>query len=202
MSRIAKVALVTALTLPALALASCGGEDAKLLPGETAQEITANLDKVRELSDEGDCVGAEGAAREIGEQIGALRGVDQKLQRALEEGAARLNEVIAECEEAEVETTPTTTPEPSEEEAEEKETEKKEKEEQKEEKEREKEEKEREKEEAEEGGREPPSEEGELPPQSNGEGKGLENGKGPSGEGEESVGPSGGVSPGAPAEGD
>lgn len=201
MSRIAKIALALALCPPALALASCGGEDAQLLPGGTAQEITANLDKVRELSDEGDCAGAEGATQEIGEQIEALQGVDQKLKRALEEGATRLNEVIAECEEAEVETTPTTPPEQSEEEAEEKEAEKQEKEEEKEEKEREKEEKEREKEEAEEGA-EPPSESGELPPQSNGEGKGLENGKGPTGEGEEPVDPSGGVSPGAPAEGD
>ena len=46
----------------ALALAACGGEDAKLLPGETAREITANLDTVQQLSAEGDCVGAESAA--------------------------------------------------------------------------------------------------------------------------------------------
>ena len=43
----------------ALALVSCGGEDARLLPGETAREITANLDTVQQLTDEGDCIGAE-----------------------------------------------------------------------------------------------------------------------------------------------
>jgi len=84
----------------ALALAACGGEDAKLLPGETAREITANLDTVQQLSDEGDCLGAESAAQQVGEQIAALQGVDIKLKRALEEGAVRLEEVIASCEES------------------------------------------------------------------------------------------------------
>jgi hypothetical protein len=84
----------------ALTLVACGGEDAKLLPGETAREITANLDTVQQLSEEGDCVGAESAARQVGEQIEALQGVDVKLKRALEEGAARLEEVIATCEES------------------------------------------------------------------------------------------------------
>ena len=50
----------------ALTLVACGGEDAKLLPGETAREITANLDTVQQLSDEGDCVGAESAAQQVG----------------------------------------------------------------------------------------------------------------------------------------
>ena len=47
----------------ALALASCGsGSDAKLLPGNTAQEITENLDSVKQLAAEGECVAAEDAA--------------------------------------------------------------------------------------------------------------------------------------------
>ena len=83
------------------ALSACGGEDAKLLPGETAREITANLDSVKQLSDEGDCVGAESAAAQVGEQIEALGGVDRKLKEALDNGAERLNEVVDECEEAE-----------------------------------------------------------------------------------------------------
>lgn len=87
----------------ALALVACGGEDAKLLPGETAREITANLDTVQQLSDEGDCIGAESAAQQVGEQIEAVEGVDPKLKRALEGGAARLEEVIAECEETSTE---------------------------------------------------------------------------------------------------
>lgn len=191
MSSTAKIALALALCMPAAALASCGGEDAQLLPGDTAREITANLDKVRELSDEGDCVGAESAAQEVGEQIEELGGIDEKLKRALLEGAERLNEVIAECEEAVVETAPTTVPPETAEE--EREREKEEKAQEKEAKEREKAEKEKEKEEK----PEPPPSSGELPPQAEGEGKGTEKGP-PAAEGEEEIGPSGGVSPGSP----
>lgn len=94
-----------------LALASCGGSDAKLLPGSTARDITANLDTVRQLADEGDCVGAESAAQQVSEQVEALGGVDVKLKRALQEGAARLNEVVANCNEAaSEESAPTTVP--------------------------------------------------------------------------------------------
>ena len=191
MGRTAKTALALALcTAGALVLASCGGEDAQLLPGETAREITANLDKVGELSNEGDCVGAESAAREIGEQIDALSGVDQKLKRALVAGAERLNEVIAECEEATPEAAEPTVPAEIEEEAS---------------KEKPGKEKGKEKEKGKkpsEGEPGPPSSEApsepSLPPQANGEGKGPENGTSPGSEGEE-VGPSGGVSPGSPA---
>jgi hypothetical protein len=91
--------LVLALLAAATALASCGGEDAQLLPGSTAREITANLDAVQQLADEGDCVGAESAALQVSEQIDALGGVDRRLKGALREGAARLNEVVAGCEE-------------------------------------------------------------------------------------------------------
>lgn len=172
----------------ALALVSCGGEDAQLLPGKTAREITANLDTVQQLTDEGDCLGAESAAQQVGEQIEALEGVDRKLKRALEEGAGRLNEVISGCEEATTEAiSPAivpTEPEGSEEESP-KEKEGKEK-------------KEKPKEEETTPETSPPPTS--LPPQANGEGKGLENGNGPPAVeegGEESS--SGGVSPGSPA---
>jgi hypothetical protein len=177
-------------TAAALALISCGGEDAQLLPGETAREITANLDTVQQLSDEGDCVGAESAAQQVGEQIEALEGVDRKLKRALEDGAARLEEVIAGCEEAATEAiAPAAIPTEPEEDTE------------KAPKEKEGKEKKEEPKQEEEATPEPatPS----LPPQANGEGKGLEKGKGPpaSEEAPEEVGesPSGGVSPGSPA---
>jgi hypothetical protein len=171
-----------------LSLVACGGEDAKLLPGETAREITANLDTVRQLSDEGDCVGAESAARQVGEQIEALEGVDQKLKRALEDGAARLEEVIAGCEEASIEAIgPAEVPSEVEEEVE-------------------KEPKQKEPKEkgAKPKDEKPAPEEPSLPPQAEGEGKGLENGNGPppveeapeEAPGESS---SGGVGPGAPA---
>ena len=83
-----------------MALAACGsGGDADLLPGNTAQEISENLDSVQQLVDEGECIGAEDAAAEVSAQVDALGGVDKKLKQALQEGAARLNEVVAGCEE-------------------------------------------------------------------------------------------------------
>lgn len=83
-----------------LALASCGeSENAELLPGTTASEISANLDEVRRLAGEGDCIGAQDAALEVSDQVDALGGVDAELKAALREGASRLNEVVASCEE-------------------------------------------------------------------------------------------------------
>jgi hypothetical protein len=199
-SRLARMSQPLALalglgTVAILALASCGGEDAKLLPGETAREITANLDTVQRLSDEGDCIGAESAAQQVGEQIEAVDGVDRKLKRALEDGAARLEEVIASCEESTSEAiAPATIPtEPGEEE-----------------------EKAPKEKEGKEKGEKPKAEEEvapettttspSLPPQAKGEGKGPENGNGapPSEEVPEEghqESPSGGVSPGSPAGG-
>ena len=107
LSRLATVRQATASLLAlvlgaatAVALVSCGsGEDAQLLPGETAREITANLDTVRQLAGEGECVGAGDAAEEVSAQVDTLTGVDPKLKQALERGAVRLNEVVASCEE-------------------------------------------------------------------------------------------------------
>jgi hypothetical protein len=101
------IALTLALALgaaAAFALASCGGEDAKLLPGSTAAEISENLDVVQRLASEGECVGAADAADQVSAQVEALEGVDPKLKQALERGAARLDEVVTTCEEAETET--------------------------------------------------------------------------------------------------
>jgi hypothetical protein len=89
----------------ALGLASCGGgEDAKLLPGNTAAEITENLDRVKQYSEEGECVGAEDAVSEVNTQVEGLSGVDPKLVEALERGATRLSEVVATCDEEDAET--------------------------------------------------------------------------------------------------
>lgn len=193
--------LVLALTTSLLAAAGCGEEDAELLPGSTAREITSNLDTVQQLADEGDCAGAESAAIQVGEQVEALAGVDPRLKRALTQGAARLEEVVARCEE-ELEATE---PLPSEPEAEEEDqdAEQREKEEEREEKEREKREKEEEKREAGDegnnanegkGGGPPPS----APP-SEGEGGGNQGeGGGPPPQAEEDPS-SGGVSPASPA---
>ena len=175
----------------ALGLAACGEEDAELLSGETAREIVANLDTVDSLAEEGDCVGAESAAQQVSEQIEAIAGVEPELKQNLERGAARLEEVIVECEESSAEAVPPATlPEEDEEEGEEEEREKPKKE-------GKDEEDEEEPSEAETGPDTPTSPT--LPPQAEGEAKGHEKGGGESGGGEE---PSGGVSPGAPAGGD
>jgi len=104
MGRLSAAPLVLALTAAAvLGLAACGGGDADLLPGDTASEISSNLDQVEQLADEGDCAGAADAAQAVSSQVEELGGVDAKLKEALREGAARLNEVVAGCEETTVE---------------------------------------------------------------------------------------------------
>lgn len=198
MARFRRSALVFGLAAAAaLALPACGGEDAKLLPGQTAREITANLDTVQQLSDEGDCAGAESAVQQVGEQIEAIEGVDRTLKQALEDGAARLEEVIVECEEESAETTsPTLVPSEEDEDLagdEAKERKEEEKEREAEEKERERAEKEAEREEGDGDG------DSEPPPQGKGEG----NGKGPAPPAPEEApeeGSSGGVAPSAPVD--
>jgi hypothetical protein len=173
-----------------LALAACGGGgSADLLPGKTADEINANLDQVRERSEEGDCVGAEDAVATVRLQVVDLGGVDGKLKAALSEGTERLEEVVGQCEETEPEETepsPETAVEPEEEVEED-----------------EKKKPKPEKSEKEPKTTEEPAEESEgptLPPQSNG--KGEEKGKGepPAEETEEPEAPSGGVGPGTAVE--
>lgn len=190
-------ALALALSATLLLAAGCGEEDAELLPGSTAREITSNLDTVQQLADDGDCAGAESAALQVGEQVEALDGVDPRLKRALTQGTERLEEVVARCEE-ELEATE---PLPSELESEEEATaEQLEKEEEREEKEQEKREKEEEKREGsdegegdEDGG--PPAS---TPTESEGEGDEGEGG-GPPAAAEEGGAPSGGVGPANPA---
>ena len=183
--------LAVGLAAAAIALASCGGEDANLLPGETAREITANLDTVKQLADEGDCVGAESAAGQVSEQVEGLSGIDSKLKRALERGAARLNEVIASCEEASSEETvpAETTTEPEDEEEEEEKANKKKKQQQ------ESQPKQEETTTTPEPETTPPSTTPTQPPSSNEGGGGGSGGGGEAGEA-----PSGGVGPGTPVE--
>jgi hypothetical protein len=196
MPRTIHAVLVLALAgAAALGLVACGGEDAKLLPGETAREITANLDTVKQLAGEEDCIGAESAVQQVGEQIEALEGVDPKLKRALEKGAERLEEVIVDCEESSsAAIAPAEAPGEFEEEGEEEEeTEKAPKQ---------KEPKEKEAKPAEE------EQAPEAPPQPKGKAKGFENGyeppsaEEPPAEEAPAGSPSGGVGPGAPATGE
>ncbi len=175
----------------AVALSSCGGSEAKLLPGTTASEIESNLEQVRELAGAGDCIGAEDAVANVAAEVEELREVDLKLKAALQEGTAKLSEVVSRCEEeTSEETEPTPEADVGAEELEEEEKKPK----------KEKPEKEP-KEPAEPNEEATENEEGpELPPQSNG--KGEEKGKGgpPAAPEPEEAPPSGGVGPGVEAE--
>jgi hypothetical protein len=100
MRQAAAIALTLALGgAAALVLVSCG-EDANLLPGSTAEEITENLDTVKQLADEGECAGAAEAAAEVSVQVESVEGVDPELKQALRRGVARLGEVVTTCEES------------------------------------------------------------------------------------------------------
>lgn len=92
----------------AVALVSCGGGDAKLLPGTTAEQIESNLEQVQQLVSSGDCTGAEGVVADVAAEVEELN-VAVKLKTALEEGTAKLSEVVGRCEEE----TTTEEPEPS-----------------------------------------------------------------------------------------
>jgi outer membrane biosynthesis protein TonB len=124
MGRLSALPLALALAAVAtLGLVACGsGGSADLLPGETASEITSNLDQVEQLAGAGDCVGAAEAVQAVSSQVEALDGVDRKLKLALQEGATRLGEVVAGCEEtSDEETLPAIEPAEELEEVEEKE---------------------------------------------------------------------------------
>jgi hypothetical protein len=188
MGRLSASLLALALAaIAALGLVACGSSSsADLLPGKTASEITENLDAVKALNAEGECIGAENEVQEVSDQVDALGGVDKQLKQALREGTERLTQVVEACEEApeEEETAPAIESE------EEVEAEGKS----------EKAEKPAKPKEAKEA---PAETSPELPPQANGKGNGLENGGGETPPAEEgAVSPSGGVGPAAPAEGE
>lgn len=181
----------------AVALASCGGgSDAKLLPEPTANQIESNLDEVRQLAASDDCIGAEDAVATVAAEVEELNDVAPKLKTALEEGTAKLSEVVGRCEEeAAEEAEPSPEPDVEAEELEEKELEAEEKADKAQEKAEKKEQKEEE--------AEAPEEEGNLPPQSEGKGKGKGHEEAPPPapapeESEESE--SGGVGPGVGVE--
>jgi hypothetical protein len=56
---------------------------------------------VQQLVSSGDCTGAEGAVAEVATEVEALN-VSAKLKAALEEGTAKLSEVVGRCEEEEI----------------------------------------------------------------------------------------------------
>jgi hypothetical protein len=173
----------------ATALVSCGGSDAKLLPGTTANQIEANLDQVRQLVASGDCIGAEDAVAEVTAEVEELNGVAAKLQAALQEGTAKLSEVVSGCEEESSEETEPALETDVEEEVEPEKKPKKDKQ------------PKEAKEPAEPKEEAPEAEEGpELPPQSNGKGEEKAGAPPVEPEAEEAAPPSGGVEPGVEVE--
>lgn len=189
MARLSALFLAFALGAAcAVALVSCGGGDeADLLPGTTADQIESNLEEVRELSDEGDCIGAEGAVAEVAGEVEELQGVDRKLKAALTEGTAKLSELVGRCEEetTEEETEPSIETDVGAEEVEDDEKPKKEK-------------PDKEDEESSEPQEEPKEDKGaELPPQANGKGEEKSGGEStpPVAPEPEEAAPSGGVAP-------
>jgi hypothetical protein len=181
----------------AVALASCGGgSDAKLLPEPTANQIESNLEEVRQLAAADDCIGAEDAVATVAAEVEELNEVAPKLKAALQEGTAKLSEVVGRCEEeASEEAEPSLESDVEAEELEAEELEAEEKAEKAQEKAEKKEQKEEQ--------AETPEEEGNLPPQSEGKGKGKGHEEAPPPP-EPEPGPeeseSGGVSPGAEVE--
>jgi hypothetical protein len=190
-------ALLLALILGgagASVLVSCGGgSNAKLLPGSTASQIESNLDQVKQLVAEGECIGAEDSVAAVAGEVEELKNVDVKLKAALEEGTERLSEVVVQCDETEEETEPSPESDVEAEELEQEELEAEEKAQEKAEKQQQKEEARQEQAEG------PESEEGNLPPQAEGKGKGHEEAPPPAAE-PPAESESGGVSPGVGVE--
>jgi hypothetical protein len=188
MARLSALLLAFALgAITAVGLVSCGsGNDANLLPGTTAEEIEANLDRVEQLAAEEDCFGAEDAVAEVAGEVEELDGVDVKLKAALEEGTAKLSEVVGRCEEetTEEETEPSIESNVGAEEVEDEKKPKKEK-----------------PEKDEEPESEPSEGEGpDLPSQANGKGEEKGGGEPPAEPEAEETPPSGGVGPGVGVE--
>ena len=104
MSRVAKLLLLPVLLISAAMLVSaCGEEDrSHLLPGESVQEIEANIDTVQAQVDEGLCLEALESADQVQKQVESLpRTVDPELRRALLDGAVTLIQLVRDnCEES------------------------------------------------------------------------------------------------------
>lgn len=98
MGRVRAASLVLAALAVGLLLAACGGGGSdELLPGTTADQITSNLDQVRESYEAGDCEGAEESVAKVSTEVDELGKVDTQLKKALRHGAAKLSEVVSTC---------------------------------------------------------------------------------------------------------
>jgi hypothetical protein len=94
-----------------IGLVACGDDsgDAKLLPAASAEEINANLDDVEDLLAECELVAADDAAEDVRRQIEKVADqIDPELRDNLLEGAAMLEQEIAD-DDCQAETTEATT---------------------------------------------------------------------------------------------
>jgi membrane protein involved in colicin uptake len=96
--RVRAAALILAALAVGLLLSACGGGgNGELLPGTTADQITSNLDQVRESYESGDCEKAENAVAQVSTEVDDLNKVDVELKKALKNGALKLSEVVNNC---------------------------------------------------------------------------------------------------------
>lgn len=86
------VAAVTSITFSA-----CSSDDAGLLPGDDAQQILTNLERVEDLAANGECDAAIESIATISRQIENLPdSVNSRLRQNLRRGVGRLSTVTAE----------------------------------------------------------------------------------------------------------
>ncbi len=98
MGRVRAASLVLAALAVGLLPAACGGGGSnELLPGTTADQITSNLDQVRESYEAGDCEAAEEGVGKVSTEVDELGKVDAQLKKALRHGAAKLSVVVSTC---------------------------------------------------------------------------------------------------------
>lgn len=104
MGRLRAISVLFAVLAAGLLLAACGsGGNGELLPGATADQITSNLDLVRESAENGNCETAETAVAEVSTEVDELAKVNTQLKSALRQGAAKLSEVVSTCGQAQEE---------------------------------------------------------------------------------------------------
>lgn len=101
MSRASKTALSLILVLATgVFVSACGEDRSHLLPGDDVREISANLDTVQQLVDEGQCFEALEATDAVQVQAESLPAtVDPKLKRSLIDGVVTLITLVGrQCE--------------------------------------------------------------------------------------------------------
>lgn len=110
-SRASKAILIGVLGCAAAILVACGDSNG-LLPGDQASKLSSALDGVSAACQGGDVTRAQAAAARFGDDVAGLSAatVDRRLIRGLRQGAATLEQLVAECDRETIPTTVVTTP--------------------------------------------------------------------------------------------